>query len=223
MNVKKITLSLVCGVVAAAAFGQAQPATRVFIYDGTVGTNGIATYVVNGDGANAYVFAGAVPGNTNNNAVINAASNFAGFAVDTVINVSSYVFISGNFGGTYTVQGVGAGYDQNQELSQVEIATNRSLTFTAYGFYGLGPEVGYIYYTMSLLQDYPSNGVVLSGTGSALADSNFNGATVQLNATTQLPLDGRATLQIGRELQLTQGALGGHTYSASGTIQVGVN
>ncbi len=222
MNFGKIAVTLVCGCATMAAFGQG-PSQRVFTYDGSVPTNGIATYALNGDGAGAYLFAGAVNGSGNYNAVVGASVTNAAFLVNTVVNVSSYVFISGNFGGTYTVQGVGAGYDQTSETNQIEVATNRSLTFTAYGFYGLGSNVGNIAYTMSLLQDYPTNGVALAGTGSALYDQYFNGATVQLNATTQLPPDGLATLQITRQLQLTQGAIGGHTYTASGTIQVGVN
>lgn len=224
MNFKKITLSLICGATVAAAMGQGPLTTRVFYYDGSVGTNGLATYALDGDGPGALIFAGSVAGTAGSqNGIVGASYTNAAFLVNTLVNVSSYVYISGNFGGTYTVQGIGAGYDPNFEVNQVEVATNRNLTFTAAGFYGLGSSIGTIEYTMSLLQDYPSNGVVLAGTGQALADTNFNGATVNLNAITQLPPDGRVTLQISRQLQLTQAALGGHTYSAGGTIQVGVN
>ncbi len=222
MNFKKIALTLVCGSIAMAAMGQTGLTSRVFTYDGSVGTNGQATYVLNGDGANAYLFAGSVNGTGNTNGVVGASITNAAFLVNTVVNVGSYVYISGNFAGVYNVQGVGAGYD-GTETNQVEVRTNRSLTFTASGFYGLGSSVGMIAYTMSLLQDYPPTNVVLGGTGQALFDNNFNGATLNLNATTQLPADGRATLQITRQLQLTQAALGGQSYSVSGTIQVGVN
>ena len=142
---------------------------------------------------------------------------------NTVVNVGSYVYISGNFGGVFNVQGIGAGYDPIIESNLIEVRTNRSLTFTAAGFYGIGSSIGTIAYTMSLLQDYPSNGVVLAGTGVALIDNNFNGATLQLNSQTELPVDGRATLQLTRALTLTQAAVGGQSYTAAGTIQVGVN
>jgi hypothetical protein len=221
MNFKKITLSLACVGFAVAAMGQGLT-NRVFTYDGYVGTNGTATYVLNGDGANAYLFSGSVNGTGNSNGVIGASVTNVAFLVNTVVNVSSYVYISGNFGGVYNVQGIGAGYD-GIETNQVEVRTNRSLTFTANGFYGLGSSVGTISYTMSLLQDYPSNGVVLGGTGVALIDNNFNGATLNLNAVNQLPLDGRVTLQLTRQLTLTQNATGGKQYTAAGTIQVGVN
>ena len=222
MNFKKITISLVCGVAATAAMGQALTG-RVFYYDNTVATNGVATYVLNGDGANAYLYSGSVNGTSNQNGITGASTTNVGFLASTIVNVSSYVYISGNFGGTYTVQGVGAGYDPLLETNQIEVLTNRSLTFTAAGFYGMGSTVGTIAYTMSLLQDYPTNGVVLGGTGTALYDNFFNGATLNLNAITQLPLDGRVTLQLTRQLTLTQAAQGGHTYSAAGTIQVSVN
>lgn len=221
MNFKRITLSLVCVGFAAVSFGQALT-SRIFTYDGTVGTNGSSLYVLNGDGANAYLFAGAINGSGNYNAVAGATTTNAGFLANTVVNVSSYIYISGNFGGTYTVQGVGQGYDI-PEYNQVEVLTNRNLTFTAAGFYGLPGNVGTIQYTMSLLQDYPSNGNVIAGTGAALADANFNGASLYLNAGQNLPIDGRATLQLGRTLTLTQAALGGKSYVAGGFIQVGVN
>ncbi len=222
MNFKKIALTLVGASATIAAMGQTLT-SRVFSYDGSVPTNGLATYVLYGDGANASVFAGSVNGTSNQNAIVGASSTNAAFLVNTVINVGSYVYISGNFGGTYNVQGIGAGYDPLTETNQVEVRTNRSLTFTAAGFYGIGSNIGTIGYTMSLLQDYPSNGVVLGGTGAALTDAAFNGAYVQLNANTMLPVDGRATLQLTRQLFLTQAALGNQSYVAAGTIQVGVN
>ena len=197
--------------------------SRIFTYDGSVATNGTATYVLNGDGEGAYLFSGAINGTGNQNAIVGSSTTNAAFLASTIVNVSSYVYISGNFGGVYNVQGIGAGVDPLLQTNQIEVRTNRSLSFTAAGFYGIGASVGNIAYTMSLLQDYPSNGVVLGGTGVALIDDNFNGATLNLNAVTQLPLDGRATLQLTRQLTLTQAATGGKSYSAAGTIQVGVN
>ena len=221
MNFKKITLSLLCGVTAITAFGQTLT-SRVFFYDGTLATNGQATYVLNGDGATAGIFAGSINGTGNQNAVTGSSATNAGFLVSTIVNVSSYVYISGNFGGTFNVQGIGAGYDPVTEVNQVEVRTNRTLSFTAAGFYGIGT-AGTIGYTLSLLQDYPSNGTVLAGTGASLNDAGFNGSTVVLDANTQLPLDGKATLQLTRQLYLNQSALGGKAYTAGGTIQVSVN
>ena len=223
MNFKKIALSLVCASATMAAMGQALTG-RLFTYDNYVSDNGSAIYVLNGDGVNASIYTGSYNGGLNQNGITGFSQTAVGFLVSTVVNVSSYVYISGNFGGVYTVTGVGAGYDPIIETNnQIEILTNRSLTFTANGFYGLGPTVGTIGYTMSLYQDYPSNGVVLAGSGPVLDDGNFNGATVELNATTMLPLDGRATLQLTRQLTLTQYAQGGHSYTAAGTIQVSIN
>jgi hypothetical protein len=222
MNFKKITFSLACVGFAVAAFGQSGLTGRVFNYDGTVGTNGQATYVLNGDGANATLFAGSVNGTGNSNSILGAGLASATFGVYTVVNVGSYVYISGNFGGVYNVQGIGAGLDVAQ-TNTIEVRTNRNLTFTAAGFYPMGATIGTIQYTMSLLQDFPTTGVVIGGTGAALIDNNFNGATVALNASTELPADGKATLQLTRQLTLTQAALGGQTYSAGGTIQVSVN
>ena len=222
MNFKKIAITLVCGFTTVAAMGQTLT-SRVFSYDGSTATNGLATYVLYGDGASASIFSGSVNGTGNQNQVVGASTTNAAFLANTVVNVGSYVYISGNFGGVFNVQGIGAGYDPIIESNLIEVRTNRSLTFTAAGFYGIGSSIGTIAYTMSLLQDYPSNGVVLAGTGVALIDNNFNGATLQLNSQTELPVDGRATLQLTRALTLTQAAVGGQSYTAAGTIQVGVN
>jgi hypothetical protein len=140
----------------------------------------------------------------------------------TLINVATYVYISGNFGGVYTVSGIGAAQDVNVYNNDIEVRTNRSLTFTADGFSGIGASVGQINYTLSLFQDYPSNGVQI-GPGAVGTDAGFNGASVGVNASFALPADGKATLRLTRNLILTQAALGGHTYTASGYIQVGVN
>jgi len=221
MNFKRITLSLACVSLAVASFGQALT-SRVFTYDGTVGTNGSSLYVLNGDGANAYLFAGGLIGSGNYNGVTGATTLGAAFMASTVVNVSSYIYISGNFGGVYTVQGAGVGYDIPR-YDQVEIVTNRSLTFSASGFYALPNNVGTIGYTLSLLQDYPSNGNVIAGSGAALNDANFNGTTLNLNASQNLPADGRATLQLGRTLTLNQAATGSASYQVGGFILLGVN
>ena len=220
MSFNKLAIMAVLATATTAAMGQALT-TRVFTYDGSVYTNGTATYVLNGDGLSATFFAGAVNGLYPNNGVSGASITNVGFFVDTLVNVSSYVYISGNFGGVYTVQGIGAATDV-QQTNLIEIETNRNLSFTANGFYGIFSGIGTITYTMSLLQDYPNNGTTVAGPVGGI-DATFNGGTVALNVLSELPADGRATLKLTRQLTLTQAALGGHQYLASGLIQVGVN
>lgn len=222
MNFKQIAITLVCGFTTLSAMGQTL-STRIFSYDGSTATNGLATYTLYGDGGNASVFAGAIAGTTNPNPILGYSSSAVAFSANTIVNVGSYVYISGNFGGVYNVQGIGAGFDPVVQTNLIQVRTNRSLSFTADGFYGIGSGIGNIAYTMSLFQDFPSNGVVLAGTGNALIDNNFNGATVAVNASTELPADGMLTLQLTRTLTLTQAALGGQTYTAGGVIKVGVN
>jgi len=222
MNFKKITLTLACGGFAVAAMGQGLSG-RFFSYDGSNYTNGNVTYIVNGDAPNANVWSGYNPGTVyGQNGVLNASATNAGFLALTLINVATYVYISGNFGGVYNVTGFGAAQDTHTYNNDVEIRTNRSLSFTATGFYGIGAAIGSINYTISLFQDYPSNGVPI---GPALTgtDAGFNGATLGLNAITSLPVDGKATLRLSRNLTLTQAAQGGQQYTAGGYIQVGVN
>jgi len=221
MNINKLAFIGVLVTATSAAMGQGLT-TRSFYYDGTQATNGNVTYIVNGDAPNAYLFAGANLGTVWNNNVYGASSTNAGFLAQTLINVATYVYISGNFGGVYTVSGIGAAQDANTYNNDIEVRTNRSLTFTANGFSGIGANIGQINYTLALYQDYPSNGVQI-GPGAFGTDAGFNGSTVGVNASTSLPFDGKATLRLSRNLLLTQAALGGHTYTASGFIQVGVN
>ena len=221
MNLKKIALTLVCGSVAVAAMGQGLT-TRVFTYDGTNLTNGNVTYIDNGDGVNAQVWSGYNPGTVyGQNGIAGASVTNAQFLEQTLINVSTYVYISGNFGGVYNVQGVGSSTDINQ-TNDIEVRTNRTLSFTATGFYPIGVNIGQVAYGISLYQDFPSNGVQigLSVTGT---DAGFNGSTVYVNPGANLPADGRATLRLSRTLSLTQAAVGGKTYTVAGFIAVGVN
>jgi len=220
MNFKKIAITLAFGGFAVAAMGQGL-AGRVFTYDGTNGTNGLVTYQINGDGAGANVFSGYIAGSVyGQNGVVNASTSNAGFLAQTLINVSTYVYISGNFGGVYTVTGFGTGADTNSYTSNVEVRTNRNLSFTATGFYA--PNNASIAYGLSLYQDFPSNGVPIGPTITG-TDGGFNGSTVNLNVVNSLPVDGKATLQLSRKLSVTQNAIGGQTYTAAGYIQVGVN
>jgi hypothetical protein len=220
MNFKKIAITLVCGFATVAAMGQSLT-TRVFSYDGSTATNGIATYTLYGDGNNTSVFAGVVAGSGNANPILGYSQNRVDFSANTQVNVGSYVYISGTFGGTFNVQGIGSGNDVI-ETNLIQVKTNRSLSFTASGFYGIG-SVGNIAYSMNLYQDWPSNGTSLGWTGYPLIDTNFNGAYVGVNASTELPVDGCLTLALTRTLTLNQSAIGGQTYNAGGVIKVGVN
>ncbi len=221
MNFKKIALTLACGSIAVAAMGQGLT-TRIFTYDGSQGTNGFATWQVNGDGAGAQVFSGYVAGTAfGQNGVTGATYTNAQFLAQTLINVSTYVYISGNFGGVYTVQGIGSATDIKQS-NDVEVRTNRTLSFTASGFYGIGNSIGHIDYGISMFQDFPSNGVQIGPTVTG-TDGGFNGSTLYVNPAVNLPADGRATLRLSRTLSLTQAAIGGQTYTAAGLIAVGVN
>ena len=216
-------LALMGFLCAGAAVSMAQGVNnRIFTYDGTPGTNGLVTYQVNGDGANAQVFSGYIAGTTyGQNGVLGASYTNAQFLAQTLINVATYVYISGNFGGVYNVQGVGTATDI-QYQNDVEVRTNRPLSFVATGFYGLAPSIGSITYAMSLWQDYPSNGVQIGPTISAI-DGGFNGSTLYVNPAANLPADGKATLRLQRTLSLTQAAIGGKQYTVAGFIAVGVN
>ena len=196
--------------------------TRVFTYDGTPGTNGIVSYQVNGDGVNAQVFSGYVAGTTyGQNGVVGASGTYAQFLAQTLVNVATYIYISGNFGGVYNVTGVGSASDI-QYTNDVEVRTNRPLSFVATGFYGIGLSLGTISYGMSIFQDFPSNGTQIGPTITG-TDAGFNGSTLYVNPAINLPADGRATLRLHRTLSLTQAALGGKSYTAAGYIAIGVN
>ena len=221
MNLNKLAFISVLVTATSAAMGQGLN-TRIFTYDGYQGTNGFATYQVNGDGVNAQVFSGYIAGTTyGQNGVLGASYTNAQFLAQTLINVATYVYISGNFGGVYNVQGVGTATDI-QYQNDVEVRTNRPLSFVATGFYGLAPSIGSITYAMSLWQDYPSNGVQIGPTISAI-DGGFNGSTLYVNPAANLPADGKATLRLQRTLSLTQAAIGGKQYTVAGFIAVGVN
>ncbi|MDR3689159.1 MAG: hypothetical protein P4L46_07250 [Fimbriimonas sp.] len=221
MNLIKLACISALATATVAAMGQGLT-TRIFTYDGTQGTNGLATWQVNGDGVNAAVFSGYVAGSTyGQNGVSGSSYTNAQFLEQTLINVSTYVYISGNFGGVYNVQGIGTASDITQ-TNDVEVRTNRTLSFTASGFYGIGVNLGHVDYAISLFQDYPSNGVQIGPTITG-TDAGFNGSTVYVNPGANLPADGRATLRLTRTLNLSQAAVGGQTYTVAGFIAVGVN
>jgi len=220
MNINKLAFMTILATATTAAMGQGLSG-RLFTYDETKGTNGLVTYQVNGDGVGANVFSGYIAGTTyGQNNVVNATYSNAAFLAQTLINVSTYVYISGNFGAVYTVSGFGSGTDPLTDSTDIEIRTNRSLSFSATGFYA--PNNGSITYSMALFQDYPANGLQIGPTLTAV-DGGLNGATLGLNAQVSLPAEGKATLRLSRKLSVTQTAIGGQTYTAAGFIQVGVN
>ena len=221
MNLNKLAFISVLVTATSAAMGQGLN-TRIFTYDGYQGTNGFATYQVNGDGVNAQVFSGYIAGTTyGQNGVLGASYTNAQFLAQTLINVATYIYVSGNFGGVYNVQGVGSSSDITYS-NDVEVRTNRALSFVATGFYGIGLANGTVTYSMSIFQDYPSNGVQIGPTITAV-DAGFNGSTLYVNPAINLPADGRATLKLTRTLSLTQAAIGGKQYTAGGYIAIGIN
>jgi len=221
MKRTRLAFTAILGALAAVSMAQGVN-SRIFTYDGTPGTNGLATYQVNGDGANAQVFSGYIAGTTyGQNGLVGASSTYSQFLAQTLINVATYIYVSGNFGGVYNVQGVGTASDITY-TNDVEVRTNRPLSFVATGFYGIGLALGTINYSMSIFQDYPSNGVQIGPTISAV-DAGFNGSTLYVNPAINLPADGRATLRLTRTLSLTQAAVGGKQYVAAGYIAIGVN
>ncbi len=221
MNLNKLAFISVLATATTAAMGQGI-STRLFTYDGSQGGNGLVTWQVNGDGVNAQVFSGYIAGTTyGQNGVLGASYTNAQFLAQTLVNVATYVYVSGNFGGIYNVQGIGTATDI-QQTNEVEVRTNRPLSFVATGFYGIGANFGTISYAMSLFQDYPSNGVQIGPTITG-TDAGFNGSTLYVHPGMNLPSDGRATLKLQRTLSLTQAALGGKQYTAAGFIAIGVN
>jgi len=221
MNLNKLAILAVLATATTAAMGQGIT-TRIFTYDGTQTTNGFSTWQVMGDGVNSYLFSGTIAGTApGQNAVAGSSLTNAQFLAQTLINVSTYVYVSGNFGGVYNVQGVGSATDISQ-TNDIEVRTNRTLSFTAAGFFGLGPNIGTVAYGLSLYQDFPATAVQIGPSVSGI-DAGFNGSTISVNPGANLPADGRATLRLSRTLSLTQAAMGGKTYTVGGFIAIGVN
>lgn len=204
-----------------AAFAQSNDPTRVFTYDGTQATNGLSTFEVD----NTTVYSNGTAGSTTSNSVTGATASGASFAVNTTINVLTYVYLNGNFGGTFTVHGAGSNTDV-AESNDIEVRTNRPLTFTTSAFTVLqtggagAATTGSILYGLSLFSDYPANAQV--GSTQSGTDTAFNGKTINV-ALSNLPTDGKMTLRLSRTLSLTQLSEGNTTYTASGTIALAVN
>lgn len=218
---KKFLVLAAMAVFASAAFGQANLTTRVFTYDATQATNGLSTFEVD----NSTVFSQGTAGSTTSNSVTGAATTGANFAVNTTINVLTYVYVNGNFGGTFTVHGAGSNTDIERD-NDIEVRSNRPLTFSTSNFTVLqtggsgASTAGSILYGMSVYTEYPAGSQV--GTTQSGVDTAVNGKSI---ATTMsnLATDGKMTLRIARTLTLTQLAMGATTYTASGTIGLAIN
>src|SRR5947209_7090309 len=98
----KKLLALACVIgMAGACFAQSNLTTRVFTYDATSATNGLSTFEVDDSTVTGTGTAGTDTSNTVSGATVSAAN----FAVNTTLHIKTYVYINGNFGGTYTVHG----------------------------------------------------------------------------------------------------------------------
>src|SRR5579859_1537563 len=116
-------------ILAAAAFGQSNLTSRVFSYDATATTNGVSTFEVN----DTTVTSSGTSGTATSNSVTSASTTGASFAANTTINVLTYVYLYGNFGGTFTVNGPGSNTDVERD-NDMEVRTNRPITFSTSAF-----------------------------------------------------------------------------------------
>lgn len=222
-SMKKLLFGASLLLVASAAFGQSNLTNRVFTYDATTAVNGLSTFEV--DNTTEYDNGGTA-GTSTSNSVTSATTSGATFAVNTTINVLTYVYLNGNFGGTYTVHGPGTTTDVNHN-NDLEVRTNRPLTFTTSGFTVLqtggsgASSAGSIAYAVSLWSDYPASATQVGATQTG-TDTGINGKTLT-STMANIATDGKLTLRVGRTLTLTQLAMGATTYTASGTIALAIN
>jgi hypothetical protein len=208
--------------IATATFAQSNLTTRVFTYDATQATNGLSTYEVD----DSAVTATGTAGTDTANSVTGATASAANFAVNTTIHVKTYVYLNGNFGGTFTVHGAGSNTDVERD-NDIEVRSNRPLTFTTSGFTTLrksdlssASTVGSVAYGMSVYTNYPAGSQV--GSTQSGTDTTFNGKTLSF-ALSDLATNGKMTLRIARTLTLTQLAAGATDYNATGVVAVAVN
>jgi hypothetical protein len=137
------------------------------------------------------------------------------------------VIVSGNFGGTFNVNGMGTAHSSRND-TYVNITSNRPLTFQTSGFTSLqsggasASSAGSVGYEIQLYAGSANTvgdpvTAAVSGT-----DAGFNGKSITLTSD-QIPGDNHLTLRISRTLQLTQLARGGVDYTASGTLILTIN
>ncbi|MFN3729118.1 MAG: hypothetical protein ACK4XJ_05340 [Fimbriimonadaceae bacterium] len=218
---KKLLLPLAVAAVAGSAYAQSALTTRVFTYDGTVATNGTSIFEIDQVPANTGTLAVTFNnGGTIDNSITAASVTGATFGVKTTINVRTYVYVEGNFSGTFFVRGPGTNTSSN-ENNDIVVRTNRPMTFTAANFTELDDNtVGSIDYTMRLGTGSPF------GTQFAIAgpetDTDFNGEAVS-STMADLSTAGVMTLRLQRQLTLNQLAMGATQYTATGEIVMTVN
>lgn len=142
-------------------------------------------------------------------------------------SIGYQVSVIGNFGGTFTVHGIGSSATGRQD-EFINIITNEPLTFQATNFTTLmsglasANSAGSITYEMQLY-DGNSSSVGASITSPVSGtDTGFNGAQSVLNMAS-VPGNGQVVLRLSRTLNLTQFAEGATTYTASGTIVLTIN
>ena len=208
-------------LLTAVASAQSNLTGRVFTYDGTTATNGSANYELD----NSTVTQSA----SLNNTITAPSATGATFGVKTLVNVLSYVWISGNFSGTYPVRGFGTTSDVQQD-NLLEVRTNRALTFTPSAFTTLmngavsASTAGSVTYQLGLYKDYSST---VAGLGALVKQSaqQVDAAFISPvnSALTDLPSDGKLTLRLSRTLSLTQIAQGAQSYSATGVVGLTIN
>lgn len=210
MKALKFWICVVSIVSAAAAFGQA-PAGRVYTYNPSSITFGTSTYEVNNTTVTS-----SPSSVTGYNQVTSATVNSANIAVNTTVQVDTYLYVSGNFAAYFEVSGYGnTVVGGNSGTNSIDIRTNRAFKIVPGGFGTLFNNVGTIQYQM-FLYTTDSTPVLITQTG-AQTDANFNGGNGTLTLTTnQIPSNGRMTLQITRALTLNGSAIGGQTYSVPG-------
>jgi hypothetical protein len=140
---------------------------------------------------------------------------------------TAQVSVIGNFGGTFTVSGIGSSSSSRSD-ELINITTNRPLTFLAANFTilyaGLSQAntAGNITYEMQLYAGSASSvGAALTGAVGG-TDNSFNGSTLVLSSGI-IPANGQVVLRLSRTLNLTQYAEGQTTYTASGVVIVSIN
>ena len=142
-------------------------------------------------------------------------------------SIGFQVSVIGNFGATFTVNGMGSSNSGRQD-EYINITTNEPLTFQAANFTTLmnggssASTVGSISYQMQIYSG--NSGLIGSALTSAVTgtDAGFNGAQLVLSGTS-IPGNGQVVLRLSRTLTLTQLAEGATTYTASGTLVLTIN
>ncbi|MDR3688899.1 MAG: hypothetical protein P4L46_05930 [Fimbriimonas sp.] len=217
---QKLVVTFTLLVCAAASFAQSDLNTRVFTYDGTTATNGLATFEIDQTPADTGSLAVTANTATINNAITSATTTGANFQVQTIVNVRTYIYVNGNFSGNFYVRGPGSGTSTAQN-NDIEVRTNRPITFLAQNFTALNDTtVGSVAYTLSLASSYPFG--TQFATTTTQTDTAINGQTLAC-AMSNLPTTGNITLRVARTLTLNQLALGATTYTATGQINLTVN